>query len=304
MARKKKSVLTINIEYIIVLFLMKLLSLLPYKIASDIGGFLGIAGYHLDKRHRNITLQNLRMAFPDIDNNREVILAKNTFHNMGRSTAEIIHVASKGATTVNNSIHNWVTVEGKGHLDKAIKKGKGVIYLSAHFGNWELMSLTIGTNDCPYNVIVRPLDNPKLDRLLTVMRSITGAKIMPKKNVLLDVLKRLKRGEALAILIDQNTSRELGVFVNFFSTPAATNKGPAIIAMKSGAAVIPTLMVREGRYRHRLIYGEELVLHKTGNLEKDIFLNTELFTNNLESYIRKYPDQWFWMHRRWKTRPE
>lgn len=304
MGKKKKTPFQINIEYIIIVFLMRIFSLLPYKLASDIGGVMGIMGYYLDKRHRAITLNNLAMAFPDSDRKRVIMLARRTFENLGRSAAEVIHISNRKTPFIHKFFDKWVTIDGKDNLEGAINKGKGVIYLTAHFGNWELMALRLGANDCALNIIVRPLDNPKIDRLITGMRSLTGSKIMPKKNVLLSVLRLLKKGEALCILIDQNTSRELGVFVNFFGTPAATNKGPAIIAMKSGAVVIPTLIIREGKYRHRLVYGEELVLHKTGNMEKDILSNTEMFTNNLESYIRKYPDQWFWMHRRWKTRPE
>lgn len=283
---------------------MKIFSILPYKLASDIGGGIGIIGYYIDKRHRTITLNNLAMAFPDSDSKRLIILARKTFENLGRSAAEVIHISNRKTSSVYNFLNKWITIDGKANLEGAINKGKGVIYLTAHFGNWESMALILGANDCALNIIVRPLDNPKIDRLITRMRSLTGAKIMPKKNVLLNVLRMLKKGEALCILIDQNTSRELGVFVDFFGTPAATNRGPAIIAMKSGAVVIPTLIIREGRYRHRLVYGEELVLHKTGNMEKDILSNTEMFTNTIESYIRRYPDQWFWLHRRWKTRPE
>lgn len=302
--RKKKTPFQINIEYAVVLFFIKLLYILPYTIASDIGGLIGRLGYALDSKHRNITLRNLRMAFPDSDQKRLINIAKNAFENFGRSTAEIIHTAARKPASINKIIFRRITVEGKEYLDNAIKNGKGLIYLTGHFGNWELLGITLGTNECPYNVIVRPLDNPKIDRLVTGMRGITGGNIMPKKNILLDVLKRLKKGEGLGILIDQNTSRESGVFVDFLGTPAATSKGPAIIAMKSGATVLPTFLIREGKYRYRLMYGKEVLLHKSGDSERDIFMNTELFTNILESYIRQYPEQWFWMHQRWKTRPE
>lgn len=304
MAKKKKNQFAINIEYIIVLVLMKVLSILPYRLVSDIGGGIGLLGYYSDSRHRNITLKNLERAFPDLEYKLVINLAKKAYKNLGRSAAEAIYVATKNPAYVHKFLNKWITIEGKDNLSTEIKKGNGVIYLTGHFGNWELTGITLGTNACPYNVIVRPLDNPKINNILLTLRGITGGTIMPKKNVLRDVLRCLKKGEALAILIDQNTSRELGVFVNFFGTPAATNKGPAIIAMKSGASVIPTFLIREGKYRHRLIYGEAVKLCKSGDKEKDIYANTALFTNILESYILKYPDHWFWMHQRWKTRPE
>ncbi|MBI5193082.1 MAG: lysophospholipid acyltransferase family protein [Nitrospirae bacterium] len=304
MAKKKKSKFAINSEYIIVLFLMKVLSILPYRVVSDIGGMIGILGYYLDSRHRNITLKNLGMAFPDLEHKRIINLAKKAYKNLGRSAAEAVYIATKNPAYVYKFLNKRITIEGKENLKSEIKKGNGVIYLTGHFGNWELMGITFGTINCPYNVIVRPLDNPRINSILLKLRGITGGKVLPKKNVLRDVLRCLKNGEALAILIDQNTSRDLGVFVDYFGTPAATNKGPAIIAMKSGASVIPTFLVREGKYRHRLIFGETVNLCRSGDKEKDIYTNTEIFTNILESFVRKYPDQWFWMHQRWKTRPE
>lgn len=303
MAKKKKSGFAINIEYIIVLILMKVLSILPYRVVSDIGGVIGIMGYYLDSRHRRITQNNLARAFPDLEEKLVINLAKMAYKNLGRSAAEAIYLATKNPAYIHKFLNKWITIEGKDNLSTETKKGNGVIYLTGHFGNWELMGISFGINDSPYNVIVRPLDNPKINNILLTLRGITGGKIMPKKNVLRDVLRCLKKGEALAILIDQNTSRELGVFVNFFGTPAATNKGPAIIAMKSGASVIPTFLIREGKYRHRLIYGEAVNLCKSGDKEKDIYANTALFTKILESYILKYPDHWFWMHQRWKTKP-
>ncbi len=302
--KKKKGRFLRNIEYIIVLCLVKLVSVLTYKLASDIGGFLGRIAYLVDRRHRRIALQNLNKAFPDMDEEKIALIAKRSFENVGRSATEVIYIAGRRPRTLYQAIHDWVTVEGQGNLDEAVKKGKGILFLSAHFGNWELLGIAMSASGSPLNVIARPLDNPKIDRLLTSFRSMTGSRVIPKKGALRGILRRLKNGERIGILIDQNTSRDEGVFVDFFGCPAATNRGPALIAMKSGASVTPFFITREGKYRHKIIYCPEITLHKSGDTEKDVHLNTERFTKVMESYIREYPEQWFWMHQRWKTRPE
>jgi len=300
---KKKSTLLINIEYLIVLFLIKFISLFPYKIASDIGGSIGRLGYYIDGKHRNITLNNLTMAFPEKGKREIIFIARKAFENLGRSVAEVIYITNRKTDDLKKVLYEWITVEGRDNLDHAIKKGKGILLLTAHFGNWELLGLTAATHGYKLNVIARPLDNPKLDTFINSLRSITGTNVYPKKGVLKDILKSLKQGEGVGILIDQNTSRSEGVFVDFFGQPASTNRGPAVIAMKSETPVVPFFIIRENKYRHRIVYCEEIPLHRSGDKEKDAVLNTKMFTKKVESFIRNYPEQWFWMHQRWKTRP-
>lgn len=291
------------IEYLIVLCLVKLVSIFPYKLSSDIGGLLGRIVYLLDARHRRIAIRNLQIAFPGADEKGITFIAKSSFENLGRSAAEVIHIATRKPGSLQKALQDWIKVEGRNNLDWAAKRGRGILFLTAHFGNWELLGIAVAASGYPLNVIARPLDNPGIDRLLTSLRSVTGARVIPKKGVLRDMLKRLRNGEGVGVLIDQNTSRNEGVFVDFFGYPAATNRGPALIAMKSGTPVIPLFIIREGKYRHRIIYGEEIPLHRGEDMERDVVLNTERFTKVVESYIREFPGQWFWMHQRWKTRP-
>ncbi|MBI5039311.1 MAG: lysophospholipid acyltransferase family protein [Nitrospirae bacterium] len=300
---KKKRLWSGYLEYLAVLCLVRFVALLSYRLASDIGGLLGRIAYFGDARHRHVTLKNLQRAFPDKDIRSITLIAKKAFENIGRSAGEFIYIATRRPKGLLPTLYEWVTIEGRTNLDKAVERGKGVIYLTAHFGNWELLGLSLGANGYPLNVIMRPLDNPKIDRLLTSFRSITGARMIPKKGALKEILKRLRGGEGLAILIDQNISRDEGVFVDFFGTPAATSKGLALMTIRADTPVLPTFIIREGKYRHRLVYGQEIPIYKGGDTGRDVFLNTGNFTRVVESHIRRYPEQWFWMHQRWKTRP-
>jgi len=301
--KKEHNTLTEYIEYIIVLVFVRIFSLIPYRLASDIGGFIGRLGYLIDSRHRLIALKNLSMAFPEKDSKNIALIAKMSFKNLGRSAAEFIHIASHSPDTVYKILNKSVTVEGRDNIDNAIKKGRGVLYLTAHFGNWELLGIVLTTNGCTLNVIARPLDNRRVDNIITSLRSVTGANVLPKKGVLRDMLKCLKRGEGIGILLDQNSSINEGVFVDFFGQPAATNRGLALIAMKSGASVVPTFIIREDTYKHRVTYLPEIELIRSEEKDNDVISNTQMFTTAIEAFARLYPEQWFWVHRRWKTRP-
>lgn len=304
MNKKRQNNLTGLAQYIAAVILVRLLSLLPYRIASDTGGLIGRLGYHLDERHRNIALENLARAFPGRDKEDLVIIARKVFENLGRSAAEFVHAAGNSPASVKALINKRITVEGQHYLNNAIMNNRGVLFLSAHFGNWELLGSVISDNMSALNVIARPIDNRRIDSLITSLRSVMGAKVLPKKGGLRDALRALKNGGAVAILLDQNTAREEGVFVDYFLQPAATNRGLALIALKSGAAVVPVFIVRENTYSHRVIYMPEVEIKRSDDLERDVVTYTQKFTNIIETIVREHPEQWFWMHRRWKTRPQ
>ena len=303
MKKKKHSDLRGFAEYIIVVAFLRILTILPYRIASDTGSLIGRLGYLLDKKNRNIALENLARAFPDRDKKDIAGIAGKVFENLGRSAAEFVHIASQPPDSVKRMLNKWVIIEGQNYVNNAIMNNKGIIYLGAHFGNWELLGQVLSTNKCTFNVIARPIDNRRLNRIIISLRSVLGANVLLKKGVLRDTLRVLKKGGAVGILLDQNTSREEGVFVDYFGQPAATNKGLALIAMKSGASVIPVFIVREDTYRHRVVYLPEIEIKRSDNLERDVITYTKKFTSIIESFVRDHPEQWFWMHRRWKTMP-
>ena len=301
--KKKHSNLRGLAEYIVVVVFLRILALLPYRIASDTGGLIGRIGYLLDKRHRNIALENLAMAFPGRDKEDIASITGKVFENLGRAAAEFVHIASHPPDAIKRMLNKWVIIEGQNYVNNALMNNKGIIYLGAHFGNWELLGQVLSTNKCTFNVIARPIDNRRLNRIIISLRSVLGANVLLKKGVLRDTLRVLKKGGAVGILLDQNSSKEEGVFVDYFGQPAATSKGLALIAMKSGASVIPVFIVREDTYRHRVVYLPEIEIKRSDNLERDVITYTQQFTSIIESFVRDYPEQWFWMHRRWKTMP-
>ncbi|MCC7201575.1 MAG: lysophospholipid acyltransferase family protein [Nitrospirae bacterium] len=301
--KKRHSRLTGFVQYMTVVILVRVLSLLPYRLASDTGGLIGRLGYLMDKRHRNIALDNLARAFPGMDRQSLVSIAGRVFENLGRSVAEFINLASQKPEELKKQLDTLISIEGMDNLNYAMRKRRGIIYLSGHFGNWELLGLVVSANGCPFNAIARPIDNHRIGRIINSLRGVLGANIFPKKAVLKDTLKCLKRGECVAILLDQNSSGEEGVFVTYFDQPAATNRGLALIAMKSGASVLPVFIIREQTYKHRVIYLPEVEIKRSDDLEGDVVRYTQEFTDVIESVVREYPEQWFWMHRRWKSRP-
>lgn len=302
---RKKGESTLNkfyrsIEYYIFTLSLKALSLLPLRFTAKAGEVIGGLLYVIDRRHRAIALKNLNMALGgegDLDSLKQI--ARRSLENLGRSAGEFISIRRY----TKENIREFITIEGLENFESAHKEGRGVILLTGHFGNWELLGIAISLIGYPFHVVVRPLDNRLLDKRVNELRSIGGNKVIYKKNALSESLRLLKKRELVGFLIDQNTSREEGVFVDFFGKRAATNRGLALIALKSGVPVIPVFIIREGSVYHKVIFEKAVEVTRSGDMSDDITKNTQRFTKIIESYIIKYPDQWLWVHDRWKTRP-
>jgi Kdo2-lipid IVA lauroyltransferase/acyltransferase len=186
-----------------------------------------------------------------------------------------------------------------------MSRGRGVIFMTAHFGAWELSSFAHAVYGFPLKFIVRPIDNSRVEALISTYRTSSGNVAIDRRNAARDVLKALRQNEAVGILFDQNTTRSEGVFAGFFGIPAATTPAIALFALRTGAAVVPGFLIWDkALQKHRLRLDPPVDLINTGDLDRDVLENTTLFNKILEGYIRKYPDQWLWIHRRWKTRPE
>lgn len=257
---------------------------------------MGRLAYYVDKRHLNVAIDNLTFALGEKYVKR---IAKKVFENLGINLMEFFYLTR----LKRGDLEGYVCHEGLENLEKAYEKGKGVILLSAHFGNWELLSAAIALWGYPLNVVVRKLDNPILDTFVEGVRTRFGTRVIDKRASMRRLVELLKAEEMVGVLLDQNTIRREGVFVDYFGRPACTNKGLASLALKSGATVIPVFIVREGRgSRHKIIFGEEIPLTRTGDRKKDVIANTAKFTKCIEGFVREYPDHWFWVHRRWKTR--
>jgi len=231
---------------------------------------------------------------------RERIIS-GVFKNLGRLLAEFSHFPKLSPS----NIAQVVVYDGFENYAAAVQRGRGVLYLTAHFGAWELCSFSHATYGHPLKFVVRPLDNPLVNSLVNHYRTLSGNQTIEKKNSLKEILVTLKKNGAVGILVDQNTTRDAGIFANFFGVPACTTPSIVSIALRTGATIILAALIWDRQLRkHRLLFGLPVELAKTGDLQKDIQVNTERCNQILEELVREYPDQWLWVHRRWKTRPE
>ena len=288
-----------KLTYFLVRPVVLLFEWLPLAVGVMLGRALGALFYCADGRHRRITLENLQRALGKERSSAEIRrIARRTYRNLGASVAEIMKIGRLSA----GRVKKWVALEGIEHYTEARAKGKGALFLSAHFGNWELLPIAFGVLVHRIVGVARPLDNPYLDELVRGTRERWGNQILSKRGAVREAMRLLSEGQSVGFLLDQNVSGRGGVFVPFFDQPASTNKSLALIALRTGAPVIPVFLVRD-KGGHRIRVEKEVELYRSGDLEADILENTARFTQMIESQIRRHPDQWLWMHRRWKTQP-
>lgn len=247
---------------------------------------------------RQITILNLAKAFPDKDQAEIRSIALNVYRNIGKTLIEFI---AAGAWNKDRLLAQ-VSFEGREHLDAALAKGKGVVLLAAHFGNWELLGIALSATGYKVNVLARPLDNPLLDKVVNSIRSKFGTWIIANSNSIKDVIKVLRKNETIGILMDQNLY-ENATFVEFFGELAATTPIIPLLANKTGVAIIPIRMLRLNDNTFKVIIEPELVLKENPDRQEYVLSNTRLCNQVIEQWIKLDPDQWFWVHNRWKTRP-
>jgi len=279
--------------------LFRFIGLVPRKSAVRIARFLGKVLFLVDRKHRKIALGNLMYAFGHQKSTYEIrFLAKQVFINLVKVVFEI----GWSLNLDERRLSKHFKIDGHHHIKKAYEKGKGVLVLSAHCGNWELLSVVGGMINFPLSIVVRPLDFKPLNNFIFKLRTRFGGKNIPKGRSLRAIFRSLDRGELVLLLMDQNVDWYEGVFVDFMGHRACTNKGLALLALKTGAPVVPVFMVRE-KSGFRAEFGPEIYTVKTGDKQKDIEINTQEYNKVIENFICRYPDQWFWVHQRWKTKP-
>jgi Kdo2-lipid IVA lauroyltransferase/acyltransferase len=245
-------------------------------------------------RLRRVAMRNLELAYPDKTPAERKVIVDEVF----RSIARLLYAFARFPRINRENISQWIRYEGLEHYLEAKKRGHGVLFATAHLGNWELSAFAHGLMTEPMNVVIRPLDNPAADRLVEQRRQLSGNRLIEKWDGARAILRALQQNEAVGILMDQNTSLQEGVFVNFFGTPACANTAFAKIAHRTGAAVIPGFALwleNEKRYVLRFYPAVEI----TGDAAQD----SQRLHAILEQVIREFPGQWLWIHRRWKTRP-
>lgn len=276
------------------------MSHIPLPLGQFLGRMLGTAVSMIPTLRTSIVLENIQRAFKGTERGAHPRrLMQKIFMHFGQMCFEVPHILKM----TSENLERFVVFQGEENFTSAEKKGKGVFILTAHFGNWELMSAALSIRLHNSAVVVRPIDFHPFERFMLDLRTRFGAEIIPKQKAMRRLLKAMRNRKIVGILLDQNVDWYEGVFVNFLGKRACTNKGLALLALKTEAPVVPIFSVRQKDGRFRIIFEPEINLVRTGGKIKNIEENTALFTSVIEKYIHRYPDHWFWFHRRWKTLP-
>ncbi|MBV8891478.1 MAG: lysophospholipid acyltransferase family protein [Acidobacteria bacterium] len=287
-------------EYALAWILVRGIGMLPRRLARTLAIALAWLVFALHARLRRVGMRNLELAFPEKSKSERQKILRGTFTSLGRQLAEVCLFPSY----TRENVSEVIVYDGFENFDHAQRRGRGVLYLTAHLGGWELSAFAHSLQGHPLRVVTRSLDNPYLEALIKHYRTMHGNTVVDKDNFVRGLLSAMKMGDTVGILMDTNMTPPQGVFVDFFGTPACTASGLARIALRSHAAVVPGFTIWDavlGKYR--LCFEPAVNLIRTADEEADVVANTALFTTIIEDYVRRYPDQWLWVHRRWKSRP-
>lgn len=301
----KKSPTLSRFEDAVAALMLNSLKVLPTSVGRLAGGGALRLGYHLHGKLRRTGLENLKRAFPELSDAQREELLKGEFDSLARL---LVSASKFGSITRENFAEYIEPTKDEAFLteyERIRASGRGRIIIGAHLGNWELLAYAYPMLYEPIHFLSRKLDNPLLEARLAGIRTRLGNVQIDKTNAAGPILRVLRKGGAVGILSDVNSSRDEGVFVPFFGTPASTSKGPAMLALRAGAVIVPMFGVwdkEKGKYV--VEHGRILEPETTGDMEADVKRLTAAYTQEIEAVIRKYPDQWLWIHRRWKTRPE
>ena len=289
-----------RLEYALVWPVIKGLGVLPRALARFVALLLAGTVYHLHPRLRRVGLRNLEIAMPELPLKERKRIVRGVYRSLGRLLAEFCEFPKYSRENVSRI----AVYEGFENFDTAQRRGKGVIFLTAHLGAWEVGSFVHSVHGHPLRIVMRPLDNPYVNGLVQRYRTLHGNQTFPKDEFARGLLAAMRAGETVGLLMDQNMTPPQGIFVPFFGVQACTASGIARIALHTDAAVVPAFTIWDPVLRkYRVHFDPPLTLVRTDNTEADIVTNTAMFNTVLEQYVRKYPDQWLWVHRRWKTRP-
>ncbi len=302
MAKKSKPL--IWLEYAAVRGLLGILGFLPKKIAVSVATSVAMAAYYLLGSLRRVAMTNLKIAFPHGSESEHKRLAKGAFKNLGRVLGEMSHFPTATRESLAKTIEFEIDPDVYAEYESLKAAGRGVIIVSPHLGNWELLVYGWSALQEPISYLARPLDNPKIEALTVGLRTKFGNRPINKTNSVSPAMKVLREGGILGILADVNAHPKEGVFVPFFGLPACTSSGVALLAMRTNAAIIPMCGAWDEEKQHYVgIHGRIIYPSNTGDRHRDVTETTAQFTAEVEKLIRTYPDQWLWIHKRWKSRP-
>ena len=286
------------IEYHFLIGIGFLIRGLPRAAILRLGRLVGDVIYYFVPVRKAIVLTHLTQAFPEKSVQEIKKIARGTYQNLGMNVLEHLRMP----TLSTEEIKSIVDLADEELLIQALKRKRGVIIVGGHFGNWEYSSSALSANGYRFGVVVAKISNKYLDKKLNEHREATGGQMIPKRSSTKAVLKILRENGTVGMLIDQNQKRG-GAFVDFFGRPCSTPKGPALLALKTGASIIFFAAIRQPNGTIKVVFEPVEMDYQAGATEENIHDITQRCTSRLEHYIRLYPDQWFWMHRRWKNRP-
>ncbi len=288
------------IEYAATWMGLKSLGLLPRPVARFVGESFAAAAYVLRRPLRRAAMFNLSLAFPDWSEAQRKRVIRRMIQQIGWMAAEF----SQFPRYTPENIEKIVVLDGFENFDAARRRGKGVLFLTGHMSAWELAPFAQALYGHPLHFLVRPIANRRVDTLINRYRCLSGNRPIEKNKSARSILRILADGGTVGILSDHNTVLEESVFVDFFGIPASTTSGLARIALRTDAAVVPGFLSWDSsRRKYRLRFEPAIELSRTGDEERDVLENTARFTQTIEDYVRAYPEQWLWVHKRWKTRP-
>jgi KDO2-lipid IV(A) lauroyltransferase len=276
------------------------LGLLPRPLAVSTGRGLARIAYGLSDRLRRTGFRNLELAFPEISERERERILRGCFKNLGRLLGEF----SQFAQATPESLRRIVECRGLENLREAQARGRGVILFTGHLGAWELSSLALSAFGYPLSFLVRRIDNPLVEQMIEKTRTRFGNRSIDKRAAMRPMMRTLRAGGTLGALVDLNTQPHEGIFVDFFGIPASTTSGLAALALRTGAAVLPVFVPWDEEQQRFILYIDPpLNIQRTDDEKEDIRELTSGLTSVVESYVRRYPSQWLWIHKRWNTRP-
>jgi KDO2-lipid IV(A) lauroyltransferase len=288
------------VEYSTARLLFSSLALLPRPLAIRVACAVAHIVYRVSSKLRRVGELNLELAFPEMSRRERSRLLCNSIVNLGRHLGEF----SAFSTVTPETLRETIDCEGLDNLDAARALGRGVIIITGHLGAWEMISFALSAFGYPFNFLVRRIKNSAVERLVENTRTRFGNRTIDKRSAARSMLTTLRTGGMLGLLVDINVVRNKGIFVDFFGVPASTTFMAAKLALRTGAVVVPVFAPWDDR-RQRFVMDicAPLTIERGGDEEKDIRRLTTLFTKTIEDYVRRYPDQWLWIHKRWRTRP-
>jgi KDO2-lipid IV(A) lauroyltransferase len=284
-----------RIEYALVRGLIGVVRLMPDPLVRASGTVLGLAFYAIDRSHRRIAQRNLATAFPLRTDAERRVIARAAFKHFGRLLFELL----KFSTLSPQAMLARVEFEGEDRARLAYAQNKGVLFITGHFGFWELHAMVHALQIQPINLLARSLDNPQLNDLLERIRQRTGNTVVYRRGTIRRVMRTLQAGQGVAVLIDQHIMTRDAIYVDFFERPAATTSAVAALALRTGAPVVPVFALPLGHGRYRVIYEHPVAPPRDEGADA-VREFTQRCTDVLEMYVRRHPDLWLWMHRRWR----